>query len=114
MANTYPEDLKNIKDNLTYREMFKEILSQIEQSNVDRADDRDLLSGFIDEFKASQKLQDEKFAAHVKDYNDIVTPSLVRVGTFVKIVTWVGTVMGGGVIALILGILTGQVKIVMP
>ena len=114
MATNYPDDLTNINEPKTPREMFQKIMRMIETDQAERADDRDTLLEFIDEFKCSQKLQDDKFDKHIKDYNDIVSPSLVRVGTFIKIVTWVGTTLGGGVLLLILAILTGQVQIIRP
>ena len=111
---TYSEDLTNINEPKTPREMFQKIMHMIEADQEDRADDRQVVINFIEDFKCSQKAQDEKFDKHIKDYNEIVTPSLVKVGTFIKIVTWVGTVLGGGVLALILAILTGQVQIIRP
>jgi len=114
MADLNSSDFTDINEPKTPREMFQKIMHLIEQSAEDRQEDRDMLLGFVDSFNKSQKAQDVIFDAHVKDYNDIVTPALVKVGTFIKIVTWVGTTLGAGVLVLILGILTGQVVLVRP
>jgi len=114
MAALNTDDFTNINDPKTPREMFQKIMHLIEQSAEDRQEDRDMLLGFVDSFNKSQKAQDDCVISHIKDYNDIVTPALVKVGTFIKIVTWVGTTLGAGVLVLILGILTGQVILVKP
>lgn len=120
MAND-PGDFSNPKVPQNMREFFilysndsEKLNLKLDEMEASYQEDREDFLSVIGGFKLEQLKQDECLDAHIKEYNNSVTPALVRMGTFVKIVTWVGTVLGGGVLALILAILTGQVNIVRP
>ena len=116
-----PGDFSNPKVPQNMREFFilysndsEKLNAKLDEMEASYQEDREDFLSVIGGFKLEQVKQDEHLNAHIKDYNNVVAPALVRVGTFIKIVTWVGTTLGAGVLVLILGILTGQVILVKP
>lgn len=95
MAEMAANDVKDIDEPKSYREMFQKIMREIA-----------LLSVGVNDFKESQKCQDDL----IKTIGDTQKSH----GVIISLVKIIGSAMLVGLVAFLILILTGQLQIVRP